>query len=175
MNYPIFIMRNYLPIWSHKLSPRKILQLDLNANTLLYKKSLKQAYYKLSQEYHPDHLQKYSESERDRRKQHYLLIQEAYSFLKNNPNFENLVENSQSGKEFYQAQSGEANDRVFTGYQKERPEFKKSFQAFGLGVLFLFTLNLIMTRKVKKRIDRTKEMGWMIHNENNSSWKDVKK
>ena len=118
-------MRNYLPIWSKKISPRKIL--DVKADAVLDSKTLKQAYYKLSKEYHPDLLQKYSESERDKRKQHYLLIQEAYSFLKSNPNYQDTLENSnisQSESEYPQNNSGLANDRAFNGYQKERILYK---------------------------------------------------
>ena len=162
--YHNFISSN--SIWKHSIPPRKILQLPNEAEEkVVDARLLKTAYYKLSKEYHPDHSQNYSEVERKQRKDHYLLIQEAYSFLRENPSFHSssTLTYPSSTASSSGASAASSSSQSYTTYQPERPEFKRGFQAFGLGVLFLFLLNLIMTKKVEKNISRTREMGWTIH------------
>lgn len=161
--YHNFISSN--SIWKHSIPPRKILHLPNEAEEkVVDSRMLKNAYYKLSKEYHPDHLQNYSEAERKQRKDHYLLIQDAYSFLRENPSFHSSSTlTSSSTASSSGASAASTSSQSYTTYQTERPEFKRGFQAFGLGVLFLFMLNLIMTKKVEKNISRTREMGWTIH------------
>lgn len=52
---------------------------------------------------------------------------------------------------------------------KERPEFVKSFQIFGLGIAFMFILNFAITKQIERNVDREKEFGLIVHSSTTSS------
>lgn len=92
--------RRFIATWKHRKSPFQVLDCKEGASP----KELKQKFYSLSQELHPDKTISDEKQERDLKTEKYLLIQEAYSLLKERPHYRhsmdgdfNITRNSASG------------------------------------------------------------------------------
>ena len=70
--------------WTHRKSPLQVLECKQGAT----RAELKQKFYALSQEYHPDKNIGKSDAERASKAEKFLLIQEAYNLLKEHPNYQ---------------------------------------------------------------------------------------
>ena len=96
------------------------------------KRVIKAQYYQLCQAHHPDHLQlmQCSAAEKKEKSQGYLVIQEAYFYLKENPQIVIFNESDCKTTADYHSADPYAFKQATT---KERPEFKKAMQVLGLG------------------------------------------